>query len=48
MFRRLEIFVLGAILLLAAFSTGLNFLFYLVYLAVLVIGGVAIFLYGTR
>jgi uncharacterized protein (DUF58 family) len=38
-FRRLEIFVLGAILLLAAFSTGLHFLFYLVYLAVLVIGG---------
>jgi uncharacterized protein (DUF58 family) len=38
-FRRLEIFVLGAILLLAAFSTGFNFLFYLVYLAVLVIGG---------
>jgi uncharacterized protein (DUF58 family) len=39
MFRRLELFVLGAILILAAFSTGQDFLFYLVYLAVLVVGG---------
>jgi len=38
-FRRLQLFVLGALLILAAFSTGLDFLFYLVYLAVLVIGG---------
>jgi uncharacterized protein (DUF58 family) len=39
MLRRLELFVLGAILILAAFSTGQDFLFYLVYLAVLVVGG---------
>src|SRR3954469_8926784 len=39
MFRRLQIFVIGAVLLLAAFSTGLPHLFYLVYLAVLVVGG---------
>ncbi len=39
MFRRLQLFVLGALLVLAAFSTGLPFLFYLLYLAVLVIGG---------
>ena len=39
MFRRLQLFVLGALLVLAAFSTGLPFLFYLVYLAVLVVGG---------
>jgi uncharacterized protein (DUF58 family) len=39
MFRRLELFVLGAILILAAFSTGQEFLFYLVYLAMLVVGG---------
>jgi uncharacterized protein (DUF58 family) len=38
-FRRLQLFVLGALLVLAAFSTGLDFLFYLVYLAVLVVGG---------
>ncbi|HEX8025988.1 MAG TPA: hypothetical protein VF484_07280, partial [Candidatus Limnocylindrales bacterium] len=39
MFRRLQLFVLGALLILAAFSTGLDFLFYLVYLSVLVVGG---------
>jgi uncharacterized protein (DUF58 family) len=37
--RRLQLFVLGAILLIAAFSTGEEFLFYLVYLAILVVGG---------
>jgi len=39
MFRRLQLLVLGAILIVAAFSTGLQFLFYLVYLSVLVVGG---------
>jgi uncharacterized protein (DUF58 family) len=39
MFRRLQLLVLGAILVVAAFSTGLPFLFYLVYLGVLVVGG---------
>jgi uncharacterized protein (DUF58 family) len=38
-FRRLQLLVLGAILVVAAFSTGLPFLFYLVYLAVIVVGG---------
>jgi uncharacterized protein (DUF58 family) len=38
-FRRLQLLALGAIVLIAAFSTGLPFLFYLVYLAVLVVGG---------
>jgi uncharacterized protein (DUF58 family) len=38
-FRRLQLFVLGAVLVLAAFSTGWAFLFYLVYLGVLVVGG---------
>jgi uncharacterized protein (DUF58 family) len=38
-FRRLQLFAIGAILLIAAFSTGLDFLFYLVYLAILVVGG---------
>jgi uncharacterized protein (DUF58 family) len=37
--RRLQLFAIGAILLIAAFSTGLPFLFYLVYLAILVVGG---------
>jgi uncharacterized protein (DUF58 family) len=37
--RRLQLFVIGAVLLIAAFSTGLPFLFYLVYLAILVVGG---------
>ncbi|HEV2006657.1 MAG TPA: hypothetical protein VGQ85_08600, partial [Candidatus Limnocylindrales bacterium] len=39
MFRRLQLLVLGAILIVAAFSTGLPFLFYLVYLGVIVVGG---------
>jgi uncharacterized protein (DUF58 family) len=39
MFRRLQLLVLSAILVIAAFSTGLAFLFYLVYLGVLVLGG---------
>jgi uncharacterized protein (DUF58 family) len=37
--RRLEVLVLAAVLIVAAFSTGLAFLFYLVYLGVLVVGG---------
>jgi uncharacterized protein (DUF58 family) len=37
--RRLQLLVIAAILLVAAFSTGLDFLFYLVYLAIIVIGG---------
>jgi uncharacterized protein (DUF58 family) len=39
MFRRLQLVVLAGILVVAAFSTGKGFLFYLVYLGVLVIGG---------
>jgi uncharacterized protein (DUF58 family) len=39
MVRRLQLLLLGAILIVAAFSTGLSFLFYLVYLGVIVIGG---------
>jgi len=39
MFRRFQLLLLGAILVVAAFSTGLPFLFYLVYLGVLVVGG---------
>jgi uncharacterized protein (DUF58 family) len=39
MFRRLQLLLLCAILVIAAFSTGWPFLFYLVYLGVLVIGG---------
>src|SRR6186713_3158680 len=39
MFRRLQLLLLGAILVVAAFSTGEPFLFYLVYLGLLVIGG---------
>jgi uncharacterized protein (DUF58 family) len=39
MFRRLQLLILAAILVIAAFSTGLTFLFYLVYLGVLVVGG---------
>src|SRR6266508_6651561 len=39
MFRRFQLLLLGAILVVAAFSTGWSFLFYLVYLGVLVIGG---------
>src|SRR3989304_3190835 len=37
--RRLQLLVLGLVLVVAAFSTGLPFPFYLVYLAILVIGG---------
>jgi uncharacterized protein (DUF58 family) len=37
--RRLQLFLIGGVLLVAAFSTGLHFLFYLVYLAILVVGG---------
>jgi uncharacterized protein (DUF58 family) len=39
MVRRFQLIVIAAILLIAAFSTELPFLFYLVYLAILVIGG---------
>ncbi len=39
MFRRLQLLLLAAIVVIAAFSTGWTFLFYLVYLGVLVIGG---------
>ena len=39
MMRRLQLLLIAGILLIAAFSTGLDFLFYLVYLAVLVVGG---------
>jgi uncharacterized protein (DUF58 family) len=39
MIRRLQVLVIGAILVVSAFSSGLPFLFYLLYLAILVIGG---------
>jgi uncharacterized protein (DUF58 family) len=39
MIRRFQLLVVAAILLVAAFSTELEFLFYLVYLSILVIGG---------
>ena len=39
MFRKFQLLLLGAILVVAAFSTGWAFLFYLVYLGVLVVGG---------
>jgi uncharacterized protein (DUF58 family) len=39
MFRRLQLLLLGGFLLLAAFSTGKPYLFYLVYLGILVVGG---------
>src|ERR671927_793540 len=39
MLRRLQLLVISTVLLVAAFSTGLPFLFYLVYLAILVVGG---------
>ncbi len=39
MIRRFQLIVIAAILLIAAFSTELEFLFYLIYLAILVIGG---------
>ncbi len=39
MIRKLELVIVAAVLVVAAFSTGLSFLFYLLYLAILVIGG---------
>ena len=39
MFRRLQAIVLATILVVAAFSTGYTFLFYLLYLGILVVGG---------
>lgn len=39
MLRRLQLLVLGVVLVVAAFSTGLTFLFFLLYLALLVGGG---------
>jgi uncharacterized protein (DUF58 family) len=37
--RKLELLIVATVLVVAAFSTGLPFLFYLLYLAILVIGG---------
>jgi uncharacterized protein (DUF58 family) len=37
--RRLEVLIVTTILVVAAFSTGLLFLFYLLYLAIIVVGG---------
>ena len=39
MIRRLQLVVVAAIMIVAAFSTGIAFLFYLIYLAILVVGG---------
>ncbi len=39
MMRRLQALAIATILVVAAFSTGLPFLFYLLYLAILVVGG---------
>lgn len=39
MIRRLQAIIIAAVLVIAAFSTGLPFLFYLLYLAILVLGG---------
>ena len=39
MIRRLQLLVIAAVLVVAAFSTAIPFLFYLVYLAILVVGG---------
>jgi len=39
MIRRLQVLAIGAILVVAAFSSGEPFLFYLLYLAILVVGG---------
>jgi uncharacterized protein (DUF58 family) len=39
MMRRVQLLLIGLLLVVAAFSTGLPFLFYLVYLAILVVGG---------
>ncbi len=37
--RRLQLLLISAVLVVAAFSTGLPFLFYLVYLGIIVVGG---------
>ena len=37
--RRLQLLMIATVLLIAAFSTGLEFLFFLVYLSIIVIGG---------
>jgi uncharacterized protein (DUF58 family) len=37
--RRLQLLLLAAVIVVAAFSTGLSFLFYLVYLGLLIVGG---------
>src|SRR6266566_1528119 len=39
MLRRLQLVLIAVVLLVAAFSTGLEFLFYMVYLAIIVVGG---------
>ncbi len=39
MIRKLQLLLLGAVIVIAAFSTGLPFLFYLVYLGLLIVGG---------
>ncbi len=39
MLRRFQFLLLAVVLLVAAFSTGLSFLFYLLYLGILVVGG---------
>jgi uncharacterized protein (DUF58 family) len=39
MFRKLQLLLLAAVIVVAAFSTGLPFLFYLVYLGLLILGG---------
>ena len=39
MIRRLQAIIIAVILVVAAFSTGLSFLFYLLYLGILVLGG---------
>ena len=39
MIRKIELLVVSLVLVIAAFSTGFPFLFYLLYLAILVIGG---------
>ncbi|MDQ3937460.1 MAG: hypothetical protein M3253_02125, partial [Chloroflexota bacterium] len=39
MFRKLQLLALGLVLVIAAFSTGAPFLFFLLYLAILVTGG---------
>ena len=39
MMRRFQALAIATILVVAAFSTGWSFLFYLLYLAILVVGG---------